>query len=101
MEGKGSDDEVDPRSPPRPSPRGAPAVAPMASPLAASGGGLLSLGVGLVTRVLSALLSPIDRIVGGGYSAPPNGAVRAVVGVGGGGCEEKKTCGMCMNGRPG
>lgn len=49
----------------------------MASPLAASGGGLLSLGVGLVTRVLSALLSPIDRIVGGGYSAPPNGAAAA------------------------
>lgn len=37
----------------------------------------MARGVGLIGSVVSALLSPLDRIVGGGYSAPPNGAAAA------------------------
>jgi hypothetical protein len=73
MEGKGSDDDDGGDRRPRPSPRGSPVAA---SAPTAAGGSLLARGVGLVSSVLSTLLSPLDRIVGGGQAPPASGAVR-------------------------
>ena len=71
-----SDDErsTSPAASPVSSPRHVPSSLP--TPLSYIPGiGLLARGAGLVVRLLSAVVSPLERVIGAGNLPPPNGTV--------------------------
>ncbi len=79
MEGKASDDERSPSSAPAVAASPRHVVQPVVLPAPLSyipGIGLVVRGAGLVASILSTVVSPLERIIGGGNLPPPNGTVR-------------------------